>query len=433
MHIECSESTHGHPRGAPSMSTGRKVPDTDQKANGETRGVPSRHVRASWIVGALLVFLVGVQVGAPRTSNEDSHEAQRAGWPALQAKIAHAARGDTYIDRRRTSVVRAVEHAAAAVVSVHSDVVSRRGYTRGAGAGVIVHPDGFVVTNSHVVDRGARVTVELFRGAGKYRAQVVADHPSGDLAVLQILGKGPFPYVTCGDSRPPMLGETAIAIGNPRGLGDTITVGVVSALGRDAKMSNGVALRGLVQTDASINTGSSGGALLNLDGELLGIIVSLLPSSSGIAFAIPAPMVRRMLDRSLRGLPTPNPLPYSAAEMAGSTRAKPSPRVGPASRAALPPPVSSDPSTTPLRPDDFGMKVRDNGTLVQVERVYASTVASAAGIRAGDYLLAVDGHPIEGAIDLIIAFSTAIKGRTYQLLVRRGAKEVYTTIMAPIP
>ncbi len=382
--------------------------------------------------GAVLAFLMGLQLGPLTHGTRATESSDTSG---LSIKQAHAARGDAYIDRRRTRVVRAVEHAAPAVVSVHSDVVSRRGYTRGAGAGVIVHPDGYVVTNSHVVDRGARISVELFRGAGKYRAQLIADHPSGDLAVLKIVGRGPFPYVTCGDSRPPMLGETAIAIGNPRGLGDTITVGVVSALGRDAKMSNGVALRGLVQTDASINTGSSGGALLNLDGELLGIIVSLLPSSSGIAFAIPAPMVRRMLDRSLRHLPNPNPLPYSSAEMAGSAGV-PSPSVGPANRAVVPqsaPTIPSDSNTTPLRPDDFGMKVRDNGKLVQVERVYASTVASTAGIRAGDYLLAVDGHPIEGAIDLIMAFSTAVKGRTYQLLVRRGAKEVYTTIMAPIP
>ncbi|MEZ6006652.1 MAG: trypsin-like peptidase domain-containing protein [Planctomycetota bacterium] len=218
-------------------------------------------------------------------------------------------------ERRRTAVVDSVRHAAPAVVSVTARTQTRRTITEGAGAGVIVHPAGFVVTNSHVVSGAQRVIVQLWQGNGTFDADVLINRPQDDLAILKLRTNRRFPYVSCCSGSDVMLGETAIAIGNPRGLGDTITVGVVSAIGRDARMSTGVELTGLIQTDASINTGNSGGALLNLDGELMGVIVSLLPESSGIAFAIPASKVCPLVTRVAGSSPEANPLPPQPAEV----------------------------------------------------------------------------------------------------------------------
>jgi serine protease Do len=237
-------------------------------------------------------------------------------------------------ERRRTPVVEAVHQAAPAVVSVHADMLTQgRVWKRGAGSGVILDPAGFVITNSHVIQGAHRLTVELFRGGGRYGATVVLNDPGRDLALLRIEREGGFPYAVLAESREVLLGETAIAIGNPRGLGDTITVGVVSALDREARMTNGVVLRNLIQTDAPINTGSSGGALLNLDGEVLGVIVSLLPSASCIAFAIPADDVRALLERVIGRAPP-----------SGGAAPPPAP-----AEEALPPPAVAD------APADLGM------------------------------------------------------------------------------
>jgi S1-C subfamily serine protease len=370
---------------------------------------------------------------------------------------ATGARGE----RRRTPVAAAVAHAAPAVVSVDALRTGRRSQIRSSGAGVIVHPDGLVVTNSHVVSGGQSFQVELFGGRGVHPATLVAEDPSNDLAILKIQGGGPHRHVSLCPTRELMLGETAIAIGNPHGLGDTITVGVVSALGRQAKMANGVALRNLVQTDASINTGNSGGALLNLDGELIGINVSLLPSAQGIAFAICADQVAALLQRATGrqapanalpaltgpGLrpaaddPDPSPTPRSSVPPRPVVAPEPSrpgvpaPRVtpGPAPRATptpapAPPPA---PRSMPLRPEDLGFTLEDNGSRVVIVRVDRGSAAAISGMCIGDVVLSIDGRPVESAIDLVFTFSASRPGREYFLTVRRGAQVSDLVLVAP--
>jgi len=324
--------------------------------------------------------------------------------------------------RRQTPVTDAVRHAAPAVVSVFAETRSRRGYwTQASGAGVIVHPSGYVITNSHVIRGGQRLRVELFRGGGRYDARIVADLPGNDLALLRIQRRTAFPYVSVADSRRAVLGESVIAIGNPHGLGDTITVGVVSALGRDAKLSSGVSLEGLIQTDASINTGNSGGALLNLDGELLGVIVSLLPRSTGIAFAIPGEQVRGMLQRALGSAPAGKPLPDA------SLPDRPAPRVS----AARPAPRASAPESRPMHPADYGLVLRDNEGWVQVSSVRLRSAAALAGMRVGDLILSVDGRAVATRLDMVLAFSAARSGRVYQLELLRGGRERRASLVTP--
>jgi S1-C subfamily serine protease len=373
---------------------------------------------------------------------------------AYEAGTARAGASARF-ERRRTPVVEAVEHVSHAVVSVDAYfAMGGRWVGRSSGAGVIVNPDGYVVTNSHVVQGTTQVRIELFGRGGAYNAQVVADDPAGDLAVLKIQANRSFPYVSCCPTNELMLGETAIAIGNPHGLGDTITVGVISALGRNAVMSDGAAMRNLVQTDAAINSGNSGGPLINLDGELIGINVSVLPSAKGIAFAIGADQVRALMQRAIgrqaprnaiadepdepiAAAPTPTPTPSQTPAPAAappprvsSTRESPpapSPNLSGTPDASLPAPSVS----TPLRPQDFGLVVRDDGRRIVVTSVPARTPASVAGLETGDIVLTVDGHPVEDQTDLLLAFSASVPGRVYYLEVRRGSEVKRMLLVTP--
>jgi S1-C subfamily serine protease len=375
----------------------------------------------------LAVFATGLAVGALPWS-------QATGGPDRSS-------------RRFTPIAEAVAHAAPAVVSVNSWRGGARGMVRSSGAGVIVHPDGYVVTNSHVVDGGRRFSVELFGGIGVLEASLVVDEPGADLAILKLQRPGGFKHVSLCPSKSLMLGETAIAIGNPHGLGDSITVGVVSAVGRTAKMQSGVALRNLIQTDASINTGNSGGALLNLDGELIGINVSLLPSATGIAFAICADDVEVLLRRATGRTAPSNALPTQdepepAAEavrppmdvIAKPKAAPPTPRATAPRPAPTPAPAPAPlprATVTPLRPSDLGFDLEDNGARVVVSRVDRLGAAGIAGLRESDVLLAIDGRPIEAAIDLLLAFSASRPGREYFLSVRRAGQPIDVVLVAP--
>jgi S1-C subfamily serine protease len=220
-------------------------------------------------------------------------------------------------------------------------------------------------------------------------------------------------------------------VGNPHGLGDSITVGVVSAIGRSAKMQNGATLRNLIQTDAAINIGNSGGALLNLDGELMGINVSLLPSAKGIAFAISADQVAASLQRCVGRAPPPNPLPPIDPEF---TLPPPPPSL-PKDRVAVPAPdgVGLPPPAvvTPMRPEDLGLTVEDTGTRVVVKKVLRNTPAEIAGLLVGDVILEIDGRPVEAAMELALAFSASEPGRGFYLQIRRGNEEKQAVLIAP--
>ncbi|MCE5279528.1 MAG: trypsin-like peptidase domain-containing protein [Planctomycetaceae bacterium] len=154
------------------------------------------------------------------------------------------------------------------------------------GSGVLIHPDGYVVTNAHVVQRAQEVTVTLADDR-KFAATVLSTEPRHDLAVLKIDPKGqPLPFLPLGRSDDLMVGETVIAVGNPMGLASTVTTGVVSATNRTLTFKEGVEYAGLIQTDAPINPGNSGGPLLNIAGELIGINTAIRADAQNIGFAI---------------------------------------------------------------------------------------------------------------------------------------------------
>lgn len=216
------------------------------------------------------------------------------------------------LQSRRSPVVQVVEQVSPAVVYVGTVQMVERSFrsrslfddlfygpseerraVEGLGSGVIVDSSGIVITNDHVIRGASEVHVVLADGR-QLDAEVIGADADADLAVLKIIGKGPFPTAKLGTSSDLMIGETTIAIGSPLGLKKTVTVGVVSALGRTIR-NEGRTFNDFIQTDASINPGNSGGPLLNIDGEIIGINSAIIASAQNIGFAIPADKVRRIV------------------------------------------------------------------------------------------------------------------------------------------
>ncbi|MCX7894336.1 MAG: trypsin-like peptidase domain-containing protein [Thermoanaerobaculum sp.] len=218
---------------------------------------------------------------------------------------------------RRTPVVQVVEKVRPAVVNLTAkQVVRLRGRTlfdqlfpefappreyetQSLGSGVVISPDGLIVTNEHVIAGAAEISVRFLSGRQE-QAEVVGSDADSDLALLRVNAKG-LPFLPVAEQDDLMIGETVLAIGNPLGLENTVTVGVLSA--RDRTVSSPRTNRvytDFLQTDASINPGNSGGALVDLDGRLIGINTAIVGEAQGIGFAIPAKRVRRVVADLLR-------------------------------------------------------------------------------------------------------------------------------------
>lgn len=172
---------------------------------------------------------------------------------------------------------------------------------RALGSGVIVTPDGYILTNHHVIDGAEEIRVDLNDGRTIDAKLVGSDSPS-DIAVLKISGSG-LPYLTPGDSDKVQVGDVALAIGNPLGIGQTVTMGIISAKGRSGPGLGSGTFEDFLQTDAPINQGNSGGALVNTNGDLIGINSQILSGSGGnigIGFAIPSNMARGVMDQLVK-------------------------------------------------------------------------------------------------------------------------------------
>ena len=286
-----------------------------------------------------------------------------------------AAGGDTF--SRIPEIVRKVE---ASVVSVATD--------SGEGSGVIWDGDGVVITNWHVVEDAARVNVALASGA-RFPAKVEAAAERFDLAVLRIEREG-LPAARFRADLP-AVGELAIAMGNPAGFEDSVTAGIIS--GRHRAIPSGgttPALVDLLQTDAAISPGNSGGALVDRNGEVVGINVAYIPPDTGsvaLGFAIPSPTVVRVVRQLLES---------GRAEVAVMG-------VSPA-------------QVTPELAAQLGLGV-DSG--VAVQEVTADSGAERAGVRAGDVIVGIDGKRIETVEDLFADLNTRRPGQRVSVVIVR--------------
>jgi Do/DeqQ family serine protease len=266
---------------------------------------------------------------------------------------------------------------------------------QGVGSGVIVSPEGVLLTNNHVVEGASEIDVQLSDGR-EARAQVVGTDPETDLAVLRIpLDK--LPAVTVGRSQDLHIGDPLLAIGNPFNVGQTVTAGIVSALGR-----NGLGLsvfESFIQTDAAINPGNSGGALVNAQGHLVGIntaIYSRSGGSQGIGFAIPSDLAMQVMHSLLK--------------------------TGVVQRGW----IGVEPSTlTPEIAESLQIGSRQG---VLITGVLQDGPASKGGMRPGDVVVAVAGQPVASVAQLLNAVSALTPGKPAELAVMRGRKELALTL-----
>jgi serine protease Do len=375
--------------------------------------------------GFAITFAAGLLIGAVVVAALLARW-ERAPGPAEATDGAAGASGLSAA--RRTFVVRAAQRVSPAVVSVgvtatrvvrvspfggmfHDDFFDRffprpevRQEVSGLGSGVIVDASGLVITNDHVVRGAEKVTVSLADGR-QHDAEILGGSPVYDLAVLKIAGQG-LPVAPLGDSDGLVVGEPAIAIGNPFGnlLDDTqptVTTGVISATSRDIKSSateTGV-YKNMIQTDAAINPGNSGGALVNADGEVVGINTFIFTPSGGsigVGFAIPINLVRRVLGEIVT---------YGRVRVAW--------------------PGMQIQMVTPYLAEQLGWE--DLGGMV-VTRVEPGGPAARAGVRRGDRIRTVNGRPVNSVEDAQRSIYGASVGDELVVSLERGSRRFEVTL-----
>jgi Do/DeqQ family serine protease len=264
------------------------------------------------------------------------------------------------------------------------------------GSGVILDPSGFVVTNRHVIEASSEITVVL-SDRREFDAKIVVSDEHADLAVLKIDTHGEkLPVLELGDSDQLEVGDLVLAIGDPFGVGQTVTSGIVSALARTGIGSD---VSSFIQTDAAINPGNSGGALVDLDGKLIGIntaIFSQTGGSVGIGFAIPTSLVRAVMQAAATGEPIRRP-------WLGATGQE----------------------VTPDIASHLGL-AHPGGVLVK--QVAPNSPAAAAGLKSGDVILAINGHDLSDPEELRFRVATLPIDTSVQLLLWRNGKR--NTIVA---
>jgi len=292
------------------------------------------------------------------------------------------------LDAYSRAVIGVVDRIGPAVVRLD---VSRDGGPGGSGSGVIVAPDGLILTNNHVVGPNFRVKVTSAEGMS-LTARVVGVDPDTDLALVRVNENVALPSAPLGDSKLLRRGQLVIAIGNPLGFESTVTAGVVSALGRSLRASNGRLIDDLIQTDAALNPGNSGGPLVASHGEVVGINTAIILGAQGICFAIAANTAKYVLGELVRhGRVRRAFIGIAAAQTALPRRLR--------HQAGL-----------------------EQASAVMVASVETGSPAAAAGIRAGDVILAIDGRTVTGADDLVRLLTGDQIGHAIEIEVLRDAK-----------
>ena len=326
------------------------------------------------------------------THDAEGHSEQEAGRPRPAARPT--ARDADLLDAYSQAVIHVVETVSPAVISITGRDANGRG---GSGSGFIVTPDGYAITNSHVIDDRPQLEAETTDG-DRLRAELVGDDPATDLAIVRLSSNG-LPFAKLGDSEALRVGQLVIAMGSPLGLQSTVSTGVVSALGRSMRARDGRLIENIVQHAAPINPGNSGGPLVDSRGLVVGINTAIIAMAQGLGFAIPAKMAEWVLQEILTH---------------GGVRRR---QLGIAAN------VTRLPRALVRTLDllaDYGVEVRE---------VAPRSVAELAGIRPDDLIVALAGRLVTSIDDLHRLLMTIPADQGFELTVVRG--ETLRTVHVP--
>jgi S1-C subfamily serine protease len=301
------------------------------------------------------------------------------------------------LDAYSETVIDVVDRVGPAVVRVETGGDRKAGRRAGLGSGVVISPDGLVLTNSHVVG-GAREMRLAVPDGRAVEARVLGDDPDTDLALLRA-ASGSLAFAPLGDSKRLRRGQIAVAIGNPLGFESTVTAGVVSALGRSLRAGNGRLIDDVVQTDAALNPGNSGGPLVSSAGEVIGINTAIIAGAQGICFAVASNTASFVVSEIIRHGRV------RRAFIGVSAQTAPIPR-----RLALAAGLNS-------------------ATGAVVAAVEPGSPAALADIRLGDLLVRLDGEPVTGVDDVVRLLNGERVGRPVAVaFLRRGDPRTVTVI-----
>ena len=309
--------------------------------------------------------------------------------------VTHSVSDDSaLLDAYPQAVTRAVERVSPSVVNIEVHQSVRPARRRqppersGGGSGFIFTPDGLILTNSHVVHDATRIEVTVADGR-KLPARTIGDDPATDLAVIQIESGG-LTAAGLGDSQKLRVGQLVMAIGSPYGFQSTVTAGVVSALGRSLRSYSGRLIEDVIQTDASLNPGNSGGPLVASDGRVVGVNTATILPAQGICFAIGINTAKFVASRLLRD--------------------------GRIHRSYIG--VSAQTAPIHRRLVRYYDLPKETGVIILAAE--ANSPAQRAGLREGDVIIALDGQPVAGVDDLHRVLSDVRAGARSDLIVLRG-------------
>jgi S1-C subfamily serine protease len=317
------------------------------------------------------------------------------------ANLAHSQPDEDLMDAYSRAVITASEKVSPSVVyiEVQQPIRSRRGNAprspqeaRGSGSGFIFTPDGFILTNSHVVHSASRIEVTVADGR-KYEADLIGDDPDTDLAVIRINAPNLVPAYL-GEAQKIRVGQLVVAIGNPYGFQYSVTAGVVSALGRSLRAQSGRLMDAVIQTDAALNPGNSGGPLVNSRGEVIGVNTAMILPAQGISFATSIDTAKFVASRLIRD----GKVSRSYIGLAGQNVPLPRRIVR-----------------------YYNLAVESGILVVSFE---TNSPARNAGLREGDIIIGFDDHPTAGIDDLHKLLSEDRIGHKSSLLVIRGTEKL---------
>jgi S1-C subfamily serine protease len=316
-----------------------------------------------------------------------------------------AAQDSQLLDAYSQAVIHGAEKVSPAVV--HIEVTQKSGLKRaprfpdehrGTGSGFIFTPDGFILTNSHVIHDAGRIEVSLPDGR-RFTADPIGDDPDTDLAVIRISESG-LPAAALGESSSLRVGQLVIAIGNPFGFQYTVTAGVVSALGRSLRSQSGRLIDNVIQTDAALNPGNSGGPLVTAHGAVIGVNTAIILPAQGLCFAIPINTAQYVVPRLIKdgrirrgyiGIGGQNvPLPLHAVHV-------------------------------------FGLQAESGVLVISIE---SASPAQRAGLRERDVIVGLDGAPIASIDDLHRSLTAEKIGVPLDLTVVRRSEKI---VLRPVP